>query len=61
MTRPLAATLAALAVWRDVAVVTHWGYGRARTGRQAQNAERWKPHRPGQAPEQLPDNVTRFP
>ena len=30
-----------------------------RTGDE--NAERWKPHRPGQAPEQLPDNVTRFP
>ncbi len=30
-----------------------------RTGDE--NAERWRPHRPGQAPEQLPDNVTRFP
>ncbi|MFZ9448831.1 MAG: histidine phosphatase family protein [Alphaproteobacteria bacterium] len=25
--------------WRDVAVVTHWGFVRALTGRQAQNAE----------------------
>jgi broad specificity phosphatase PhoE len=31
--------MAALADWRDVAVVTHWGFVRALTGRQAQNAE----------------------
>lgn len=33
------ADMAALADWRDVAVVTHWGFVRALTGRQAQNAE----------------------
>lgn len=33
------ADMAALPDWRDVAVVTHWGFVRALTGRQAQNAE----------------------
>jgi broad specificity phosphatase PhoE len=31
--------MAALPDWRGVAVVTHWGFVRALTGRQAQNGE----------------------